>query len=223
MAKPKGQEDKRRPDIFVDLHGREYFANVEIESGDPIDLTPHQWTAPTAPHWARGLFTPPIGDHDVVTIVPRMERNRKGYQVHIDYARWEQKIVTRNEQRMEQLRNIVQNMPNVNVPEVLENPPKALIEYIGPEAFPPVEIIRAMRAGNLWALGGSDEIPEKALAMLERIKPQVLAAKLVRASDTEDEVADPFAVDPQYEKLLDIEDEHDPLEDRPRRGKSKAS
>ena len=214
MPKAKGQDEKRHADIFIDLRGREYFANIEKETGDPIDLVPHLWTAPTAPHWARGLFVPPIGDPEVVKVVPRMDRNRKRYQIEIDYVRWEQKVTARNEQRMEQLRTIVQNMPNVNVVEVLENPPKTLIEYVGPEAFPPVEIIRAMRAGNLWALGGADEVPEKAAAMLERIRPQVLAAKLVRVSEDED-VADPFAVDPKYERLLDIEDQHDPVDMKP--------
>lgn len=221
MAKAKGQDDKRRPDILVDSHGREYFANIEIESGDPIDLTPFQWTAPTAPHWARGLFLPPIGDPEIVRIVPRMERNRRGYQIEIDYLRWEQKTVARNEQRMEHLRNIVANMPNVNVVETLEHPPKALLEYVGPEAFPPVEIIRAMRAGNLWALGGADEIPEKATAMLERIRPQVLAAKLVRVRE-DDEVTDPFALDATYEKLLDLEDQHDPIDTRPEAKRKRA-
>jgi hypothetical protein len=210
VAKKKGQEHHRRPDYMIDLHGREYFANIEIESGDPIDLVPHQWTAPTAPHWARGLFLPPIGDSAVVKIVPLMERNRRGYQIDIDYAAWEQKVGARNAQRTEQLRTMVQNMTGVNPIEVLERPPKALLDYLGPEAFPPVEIIRAMRAGNAWALGASDDIPEKALAMLERIRPQVLEQRLVRLAD--DEVEDPFATDPRYEKLLDLEDQHDPLE-----------
>jgi hypothetical protein len=218
VPKPKGQDEKRQPDYFIDRHGREYFANIEIATGDPIDLVPHQWTAPTAPHWARGLFVPPIDDPEVVKVVPRMERNRKGYQIDIDYERWEQKVVARNEQRMEQLRTVVQNQPNVNIAETLQNPPKALVEYIGPEAWPPVEIIRAMRAGNAWALGASDDVPEKAAAMLERVRPQVIQQKQVRLSD--DEVADPFAVDPQYEKLLDLEDQHDPLDTKPRRGKA---
>lgn len=228
MPKAKGQEDKRRPDFFIDRHGREYFANIEIESGDPLDLTPYNWAAPVSPPWARALLNPPLDDRDVVTIVPRMQRARKGYQVEIDYDRWEQKIVERNAQRMEQLRTVVQNMPNVNVPEVLKNPPKELLEYIGPEAFPPVEFIRAMRAGNKWALGLSSEIPPTALALLERIKPTVLAAKLVKSVDENDggEPVDPFASDLSLERLMDLEETHDPestggktvpVEDRRRR------
>lgn len=219
MAKAKGQDAKRRRTFMKDQHGRKYFANIEIETGDPLDLAPHGWTAPRNPAWAKKLFIPPIGDPEVVRVVPDDQRADTGCDVFIDYAKWEEKILARNAQRTEQLRAIVQTMQGVgDVVATLQNPPRELLLYVGPEAFPPVEIIRSMRAGNEWALGFSDVVPEKAEALLERIRPQVMEARMGRAGVvSEDEVDDPFADelaaarDAALDRLMDIEEDADPL------------
>src|SRR5690349_15852147 len=97
MPKIKGQEARRFTDFFTDNHGRQYIGNCEIGLGtppttDPIDLVPRDWTAPIDPAWAKGLFIPPLDDRDVVKMLPRIERAKAGYQVHIDYQAWLQKI-----------------------------------------------------------------------------------------------------------------------------------
>lgn len=218
MAKAKGQDAKRRRTFMRDQHGRKYFANIEIETGDPLDLAPHNWTAPKGPHWARGLFLPPIGDPEVVKVIPDHQRADAGCDVFIDYARWEEKQHHRNQQRDEDLRQIIQGMAGTGADVIgtIERPSQKVQDFVGPEAFPPVEIIRAMRAENPWALGLTDVVPEKAQPILDRIEAHVRKAKLVRVA-TEEDVDDPFADEDaeareaNFDRLMDLEEATDPL------------
>lgn len=218
MAKQKGQDAKRRRTFFKDQHGRKYFANVEIETGDPLDLAAYAWTAPLAPHWARGRFLPPIGDPEVVRVIPDDQRADFGCDVFIDYAKWEEKQHARNRQREDQMREMVRGMAGngADITGMLENPSPKILEYLGPEAFPPVELIRAMRAENPWALGLTDVVPEKAGAMLERLRPQMEQARTALV-DHDADVLDPFADDDNAEgaanfnALMDLEEQHDPF------------
>src|SRR5881409_1401445 len=82
----RGQEEQRRVETFLDQHGREYVANVEVKTGDPCDvLRPIDWKAPIAPDWFAGLLTPP---EPFRKMVPRHLRARKRYQIEIDYVAW---------------------------------------------------------------------------------------------------------------------------------------
>lgn len=188
MPKIKGQENQRQSDVWVDQYRREYYVNLEIATGDPIDLRPLGWTAPLEPAWARGLLLPPVDDHQVVTLVPRAERSRKGYQIHVDHAAWLGKLYASRQAYTQRLHQIAQNMSGgVNVLEIIQNPPPSLREFVGEPPFPPVEFVQAMLAGNEWALGLSDAVPAKALALLEAIKPVVLSARAIVA-----ELVDPL-------------------------------
>lgn len=239
MAKKKGQENQRFTEIFVDQFKREYVANCEKETGDPIDLTPYNWRAPLSPDWLRGMLTPPIDDHDIMKIVPRAERNRKGYQVFIDHEAW----IAKNHGLMEHWRTRFEEIARTGFKgqqllDVLKDPPIELVRYMGAPPFPPVEFIQAMAAGNEWALGFSDVIPPKAEALIESVKPAIITMRGLPRLQSEAKIADPFsdgyvaedddeesgpvaeldpfgpggigAVDEDLEKRLDLEEQFDP-------------
>lgn len=235
MPKIKGQENQRYTEIFVDEWGREYLANCEMKTGDPIDLKVYNWTAPLEPAWARGLFLPPLDDHDVVTMVPRVQRNKKGFQILIDHRAWVAKRDNQEAQWKERITTLArESFKGADLMKVMDGDyPIELLNYAGPPPFPPREFILAMAAGNEWALGLSPIIPERALAVLERIKPHVEAQRLIGsrggvildpfASDTpvgafdeDDDEPKPFAEDPfgpggaSLDKLEDLEDQYDP-------------
>lgn len=225
MPKIKGQENRRFTDFFTDQHGREYLGNCEIghstlpgvpPTTDPIDLVPHGWTAPITPVWAQKLFLPPLDDHEIVSLLPRAERAKKGYQIHINYVRWLQKHDERTEQWTQHLRDIVNKMSGgVNALQLLREPPPELVDYIGPLPFPPRELIQAMAAGNEWALGMSADIPAKAAEMLEKLRPAVMRSR--QTIDLDTVTVDPFADeakaahDAKLEALMDMEEDADPF------------
>lgn len=239
MARKKGQENQRYTEIMVDQFRREYVANCDKETGDPIDLTPYNWKAPISPEWLRGMLTPPIDDHDVMKIVPRSERNRKGYQIFIDHESW----IAKNHALMEHWRTRFEEIARTGFKgqqllDVLKDPPVELLRYMGAPPFPPVEFIQAMAAGNEWALGLSEVIPPKAMALIDSIKPAVISIRGVAPRSSATIVADPFSdgfvevdeddderapipeldpfaaggasLDPEFERRLDIEDQFDP-------------
>lgn len=193
--KNKGQHNQRQPDIWLDQHGREYFANIEIETNDPIDLTP-RYKAPLTPTWAARarLFTPPLDDREIVTLIPRMQRHRRGHQILIDYDAWLRKRDQVQERQKQQIAAMARTLSGGNALELIKNPSPELQEYIGPPPFPPREIILSMKAGNPWALGLSAEMPEKAAKMMDELKVRFLTGR-PNYADEETTQVDPFAMD----------------------------
>jgi hypothetical protein len=124
VSKIKGQENHRRTEIFVDQYSREYLGNVEILTGDPIDLSPYNWKAPLSPDWLRGMLTPPCDDHDIVKMIPQKERNRRGYQVFVDHEAW----IEKNHALMEHWKTRLQEIARTGFKgqqllDVLQEPP----------------------------------------------------------------------------------------------------
>lgn len=181
MPKVRAQEN-RFTDIWVDQYGREYLVNCERSTGDPVDMSVHLWKAPLSPAWAIGLFTPPTDDHDIVRLVPRIERSRKGYQVFVDHEAWIRKNATLQLSYDERVASLAKESGGKVSQE--------LLRYVGAPPFPPRDFLQAMLAGNEWALGLSDKVPDKALAMLEQIKPAVLALHSNRITERDDPFAD---------------------------------
>lgn len=179
MGQVKGQQDKRRGEFFVDQHGREYFANIEIETGDPCEaLRPYQWTAPASPDWARGLLLPPVDDRDVVRMVPQRSRARLKYQVFIDYAAWLQKWDAAYEAWQQKLHDFAKGMTGgINLIDAVNNPPPVLRMEVGAPPSPPRAMIEAAAAGDAWSLGLSVAVPRKAQAMLDELKPSIDARR----------------------------------------------
>ena len=220
MPKIKGQEARRFTDFFTDNHGRQYIGNCEIGLGtppttDPIDLVPRGWTAPIEPAWAKGLFVPPLDDRDVVKVLNRQDRAKAGYQIHIDYPAWLQKLDRQNEWFKERVAEIAKNMSGgVNTLQLLKDPTPELLRYVGNPPFPPRELVEAMAAGNKWALGLSSEIPPKALAVLEKIKPAVIASRQPVAETPDDPFADGGVLGNEKKDAFADINENDPLAER---------
>ncbi len=218
-----GQEKQRRLEEFADKHGRLYEANIEIKTGDPCEALRPKFTAPTGPDWFRNQLTPPCDDLEIVRMVPRLYRARKGYQIEVDYTRWLQKWDDAEDALLRKMQAFANGMAggHGNVIEMMRNPPPELLKEIGrgprriPRAF-----IEAAAAGNKWALGLSDVIPAKAEALLRELEPIALA-KQRRNTIGFDPLADDDApveseqeegasfIDP-LDALLDLEEQHDP-------------
>jgi hypothetical protein len=211
----KAQQEGRRLEQFADKFGRVYEANVEITTGDPCEaLRPVGWSAPAGPHWFRGMLNPPIDDHEVVKMVPRLLRARKGYQIEIDHARWLQKYDEADEAFAKKIADYAQGMTKGRADMIawIQNPPPELRKLVGngprniPRAF-----IQAAAAGNPWALGLSEKVPAKAEALLEELQP-LITGKRHKVSIDYDPLADDdepqdFAIDAGVEAILDPLDE----------------
>jgi hypothetical protein len=183
-----GQETKRRYEEFRDQHGRIWRANIEIKTGDPCEnLQPSGWTAPIGPDWFVGKMIPP---EDVVKMVPARMRARRGYQVQIDYDLWMQKVEERRVDYQTKIAQIAEGMTKGSgrTLELIENPSKELLKFVGPAPFPPLLFIQAAAAGNAWMLGDADLVPAKAQALLDELKPMITGQR--KALDLN---IDPFA------------------------------
>lgn len=137
--KERSWADKVRTAMYYDQHGREYSTQMDILTGDPAaPLTPTTWKAPFP-----SLYPPPK--------YQTFPRNRPGYVV-IDYDRW---IIdgaeAETEYRTWVLQVAKQQFGAAALQKIQENDAD-LRRLAGP---PPasVEVIRAMKAGNKWALG----------------------------------------------------------------------
>lgn len=191
FAQVKGQEEQRRPEMFVDRFGREYFANVELKTGDPCEVLQARFRAPITPEWARKMLLPPVDDHDIVKMVPRLQRAKKGYQVEIDFDRWLMKWDAANETRQRKLYDGAKAMAKGrDAHEIAKDPPAILLAELGPPPMPPRVFIEAMKAGNAWALGKSDKIPAKAVALLEEIETWFVKRRVQLGNAVGDPLAD---------------------------------
>lgn len=225
----KGQEHDRFVDHFLDQHGREYVANCEKKTADPCEvIQPVGWKAPLGPEWFVGLLTPP---EPYRKIVPRHMRAKKRYQVEIDYAAWLRDWDEREESHRLRLHNLAQGMGSgMEVIKLIENPPPALAQHIGPGPFPPRAFIEAAAAGNEWALGLTDVVPKKARAILDMLEPMLRSQRIARRdAGAVDPLSDDADEEFRAEVVADIARDHDPLNDLdeafgeqpPRRGKGK--
>lgn len=131
--------DKVRTAFYYDQHGREYSTQMDILTGDPAaPLTPTTWKAPFPTLYPPAKYQ-------------TFPRNRPGY-VHIDYDRW---IIdghdAETEYRTWVLQVARQQFGAAALQRIKENDAD-LRKLAGP---PPasVEVIKAMKAGNKWALG----------------------------------------------------------------------
>jgi hypothetical protein len=179
----KGQQDKRRYEFFIDQHGREYGANIEIDTGDPCEtLKAHGWTAPAAPHWAKGILMPP---ENCLKLVPAKQRARRGYQIEVDYDKWLVMWDEAKERYDAKVHDFARGMTNgtSNIIELVNDPPPVLREIVGPPPSPPRAFIEAARAGNAWALGQSGAVPAKAEAILRELQPIVSKQRVAASHD----------------------------------------
>lgn len=224
-SKVKGQEEGRRVEYFIDQHGREYVANVEISTGHPCESLRPMFLAPLGPDWFTGMLVPP---QKYLTMVGARDRARRGHNVEINYVQWLQDIDTRTDEFEQKLHDFVRAATQGagNVVEAAKNPPPIIRDLIGAPPFPPRKLVEACAAGNKWALGLSGTVPAKAQEVLDEIRPFVVrAARKIGALPTVDPLAedgddegDEFVSDlaaqqlqdPLDEALDDLEEQFDP-------------
>lgn len=202
--------DRVRPGIFRDQHGRPWSTAVDKETGDPAaPLTPAGWKAPFP-----ALFPPA----HVMTFPP----DAMGLMV-IDYDRW---IVSCSEAWRAYQDELMfwarKEFGGAAIQAVDKAHPK-LREMAGP---PPasVEFLKAMKAGNKWALGllrpdGSRyPMPPWAAELVDTLRVHetyegtgvivdVDAGAYPDVDDDAQDVADRYAARDQY---ADLEDDADP-------------
>ena len=131
--------DKVRTGIFRDQHGRPYSTQVDKETGDPAaPLTPTNWRAPFP-----ALYPAPK--------YQTFPRDSMGMMV-IDYDRWLIDVSDAWKEYSQELQFWARKEYGGAAMRALEEGNPRLRELAGP---PPasVEFVRAMRAGNKWALG----------------------------------------------------------------------
>lgn len=209
FAQVKGQEEKRRVEHFVDQHGREYVANVEKETGDPCEALKPLFTAPLGPDWFTGKLVPP---EKYRKMVPMNLRGRKGYQVEVDYVQWLQDLEERKTMFEQKLHDFARGAAKggADIEKIVNDPPPVIRELLGTPPFPPIVLVRAMRAGNAWAVGETEKIPVKVEALLEELRPVVQRMKRISADDP---IIDPLADDDAGTEFVAAlaETHHDPF------------
>ena len=138
----------RRYARFTDQHGRKYGATVESETGHPcgvIDFE-HRTPAGNLPPWR------PSAEH---LVFDTLEMGK----VTIDYPKAiaQREALVADWERM--ARTLAIQMYGDKAGEAIEDPPVGLIGILGPRPMD-AGLIEACQAGNKWALGFSDAMPE---------------------------------------------------------------
>lgn len=192
MAKIRTQADRRKHAVFTDQHGRKWFAVIEKDTMHPCSaITPHGgW------HEAEGCTVP-----DVYKTFPD---EQDPFRMVIDYATW---IADWAEARKDYDGRAATTaafmspddggtrLITFNDDEEVVAMAPALRKYVG-ETPKPVELVRAMRAGNKWALGLLNPATGKPYprpAWAEKFAPKkerTLANEREQFPDVEDEAID---------------------------------
>jgi hypothetical protein len=138
-----------------DKQGRTWTGIMSRKGGDATDRwTPTRWTAPTTPSWLRGLFIPPS------QYVKLARPEGAASYIDVDYDGWLADIGARTGSHENEKREIIRKMTDgYDAVKQMETPSPALLEMVGPGPFPPLIVVEEMAAGDLWALGLSDEKP----------------------------------------------------------------
>ena len=169
------RRDQRRQAFYDDQHGRTYSTQVDTKTGDPAEgLTPIGWTAPRSPGWARGLLRPPA---EVLVV----QQSLRGNVVEVDYDRWLGMLEGAEQAYQQRAQQVASNL-SANYLDLLQNPTAAFLSAMGPRPFPGLDVVQAMKDGDDWALGFSDEVPAwMTPGRLNELKQGALAAGLLSA------------------------------------------
>lgn len=137
--KVKSQADRRRPAILRDQHGRRWTTQIDTETMDPcIPMTPTGWSAP------------------LPTLVPAQKYLRTSPAefgvVMIDYDQWLIDLAESSREYRDHLLQVAQKHFGAAAVRAIEERDDKLRQLAGPGPAA-VEYVRAMKAGNKWALG----------------------------------------------------------------------
>lgn len=135
----KSQADRRRTMIYRDQHGRKWSTEIDTDTMHPcVAMTPAGWRAPMpmlVPAQKYLTFTP--GDFGAVTI---------------DYDQWLIDATDANREYRDHLLETAKHHFNAGAAAAIEGRNARLLQLAGPGPAA-VDFVRAMRAGNKWALG----------------------------------------------------------------------
>jgi len=140
MARQSGQREqweKRRSQILVDQHGREYSAEVDTDA-----------LAPVGPIMPRNFKQPvPTPSKYVEPVRGRMN------EVRINYEAWKRDIAAGEYARTLKMRKLAEDMYGSQFGKAMQDPPPELLAKVGPGPLP-IECVMAMESGqSKWALG----------------------------------------------------------------------
>ena len=150
------QVEDRYTSYLNDGQGRTWTGIFSRKSGSPADYpTPTGWTSPQTPQYLRGLFLPPEQYRTIV------RPEGKPMSIAIDYDRWISDLNAGQASYEQTKRDVINKQADgYDAIRLMEDPPKALLDIIGPGPFPPLEVVERMADGDEWALGISAVIPE---------------------------------------------------------------
>lgn len=154
----KGNAAKRRPWFGKDQHGRLWFANFDVQTGETVGRYD-----PAGPEKRDGTRAAPWG---APWYPPQQYILRKGnYKIVIDYDTWiNDADRASREYRDALIRKGIQLHGQAFNPE---QPTVAVLHEVGPAPLP-VEVPVAMKQGNKFALGLSSVVDER----LEKFLPR---------------------------------------------------
>lgn len=131
-----GQPDKRRPQRFVDQHGRRWSGTIEIKSGLPV--------GPISPL----DFEPPLDVPQQFITYNELEPNN----IKIDYNSWIASLERAKRKWERRLVMWAQRLYGDQAGKYIKSPTAELLAEVGPEPKP-VEPVQAAAAGNRFVLG----------------------------------------------------------------------
>ena len=140
MARETGtreQWERRRSQILIDQHGREYSAEIDTEA-----------LAPVGPIMPRNFKQP------VPTPTKYLDPNpNRMNEVRVNYAAWKRDIAAGEYARTLKMRKLAEEMYGSQFGKAMQDPPPELLAKVGPGPLP-MEFVLAMESGqSKWALG----------------------------------------------------------------------
>lgn len=163
------QRHQRAEMTFQDQHEREYYAAIELRSGDPTGLIEPLFRAPLMP--------------------PQkylVRRNKKRpYDIEVDYTAWKRDVRARRREWEREGRQLSQKMHGSKY-DPREAFSQEVLDVIGP---PPeaIEPIIAAEQGNKWVLGLSKKVDMRLVKFFE---PEEIDPDYRDREDAEEEEED---------------------------------
>lgn len=155
-AKPTGQEARRRYQVFKDEHGRKWGAVIDFKADYPDacgKFEPQKWRAPFMPD--DKYLRIDWSENRLLIDYPRMleDAQKSQDQWEADLDRYALGYYTDPEERG----------------KAVKNPPRELLNLVGPRPHPHPDAVKACMAGHPWMLGlTKKDKPEWADAILPK-------------------------------------------------------
>lgn len=143
------QRHQRAEMTFQDQHGREYYASIELRTGDPTGLIEPLFRAPLMPPQK---------------YLSRRNKKRP-YDIEVDYVAWKRDVRARRREWEKEGRQLAQKMHGSKF-DPREAFTMEVLDVIGP---PPeaIEPIIAAEQGNRWVLGLTKKVDMRLVKFFE--------------------------------------------------------